>query len=380
MFDQALRRFGEILIDDERRRRLIRKTRAAVSLLFGGPAVLYSLGLLLAPWLLRVVGENNVTLAFLLYVPRILLLFPLIAVIPLLLIFQWRLLPLPFIAALVFAGWGMGWEWHPSANPTPSKQGKTLNVLTYNRGQHMNQSLQPFKEATFPDIIAFQEAPGRAAGYAKAAGYEEFVYTTDAGEFTILSRYPILSSILIDLPVGDRPMKPAIRFEIDFAGTPIALYSVHFMSPRDTLIYYRNGAFIYGILGLPGTPFAKKRRTNQEFWDDRIAQARELARVLEAERLPTLLVGDLNAPSGGYIHDIFLELLEDAHKEAGQGFGYTFPGVTRNPLSGGGPWMRIDYLFCDENWETQWCITEPDRPSQHRAVTAQFELLPTAAQ
>ena len=37
--------------------------------------------------------------------------------------------------------------------------------------------------------------------------------------------------------------------------------------------------------------------------------------------------------------------------------------------------MRIDYLFHDENWETIQCITEPDRPSQHRAVVAKLRFL-----
>jgi hypothetical protein len=36
--------------------------------------------------------------------------------------------------------------------------------------------------------------------------------------------------------------------------------------------------------------------------------------------------------------------------------------------------MRIDYLFCDEVWESVWCLTEARRPSQHRAVAAMFRL------
>lgn len=380
MIDRFLRRIGGVLVDDSRRSKLLRRTRIWLAFLFGAPAALYCIGLLLAPMLLSTIGERNLTLAFVLYVPRVLFLFPLLLIFPLLAVIQWRLLPLPLLSAAVFWVGGMGWNGGGTDHAQPSAPGQTINLMTYNRGQHMNQSLQPFMEATLPDIIAMQEAPRRAAGYAKASGYEQFISTADEGEFTVLSRFPILSTALIEIPDGDRPMQPAARFEIDYAGTRIALYSVHFLSPRDTLFYYRRGAFLYGILGVPGTPWAEKRKTNQKFWDNRIDQARELASIIAKEPLPTLVVGDFNAPSGGYIHGIFLDLLKDAHKEAGQGFGYTFPGITRNPLSGGGPWMRIDYLFCDENWETQWCITEPDRPSQHRAVTAQFELIPTTAQ
>ena len=35
-------------------------------------------------------------------------------------------------------------------------------IISYNRGQHGNQSLQPFKNRERPDIIALQEAANRA--------------------------------------------------------------------------------------------------------------------------------------------------------------------------------------------------------------------------
>ncbi|MCB1064392.1 MAG: endonuclease/exonuclease/phosphatase family protein [Verrucomicrobiae bacterium] len=376
MFDRFLRQLGEILAEDESRCRAI----ARLSIWFRRGISLLALGwvatLFICILLFRVVGENNLSIAFALYTPRVLLLVPFLLLIPLVLIFHWRLLPVLLIGGLIFIHYGMGWRFAHRPEAAPSKTGESLSVMTYNRGQHMNQSLQPFKEATRPDIIAFQEAAYRAAGYANAVGYEEFVATDSIGEFTLLSRYPIISSSLIEIPDGQRPMQPVARFEIDFSGTRIAIYSVHFLSPRDTLGYYRRGAFLYGILGLPGTPWAEKRRLNQQFWDARVVQAQAFAKIVDEDPLPTIVVGDFNAPSGGFIHGIFRNILTDSHEAAGHGFGYSFPGTTRNPLSRGGPWMRIDYLFCDEHWETNWCITEADRPSQHRAVAAQFQLLP----
>ena len=166
----------------------------------------------------------------------------------------------------------------------------------------------------------------------------------------------------------------AARFTIDFAGTEVALYSVHTISPRDTLRYYRRGAFLYGVLGVPGTPLAQKRRVNQKYWNGRVEQARSLRDLIASDPLPVIIAGDFNAPAGGYIHHLFRSHFEDAHTAAGHGFGYTFPGTTRNPLSLGGPWMRIDYLFCSRSWETVWCITESHRPSQHRALAAKFKI------
>ncbi|MCB1204794.1 MAG: endonuclease/exonuclease/phosphatase family protein [Verrucomicrobiae bacterium] len=238
----------------------------------------------------------------------------------------------------------------------------------------MNQSLQPFKNQVLPDLLLLQDAGGRSAGYLASEGYEEFPYGLDLAEFTLLSRHPILSAAPVEIE-HDRDKAPiAARFVIDFKGIQVAVYSVHTVSPRDTLQYYRRGAFLYGLFGLPGTPLAKKRHENQVYWDERITEARTLRDRILADPLPVIIAGDFNAPAGGYIHGLFRSRFQDAHAEAGHGFGYSFPGTTRNPLSLGGPWMRIDYLFCDEHWRPTWCITEADRPSQHRAVAAQFEL------
>jgi len=270
------------------------------------------------------------------------------------------------------ASFGLGWERHSPS--TPRNPERSLTVLSYNRGQHLNQSLQPFKNRVHPDIIALQDAPNRARGYSQAPGYSEFSTFENEGEHTILSRYPVTDQSLITLKAGGREEKGAARFVIDCKGQPVALYSVHTLSPRDTLIWYRYGAFLYGVIGLPGTPWNEKRQTMQAFWDRRIDIARQLRERIQAETIPCIVAGDFNAPAGGHIHGLFTSILTDAHRAAGKGFGYTFPGVTRNPLSGGGPWMRIDYIFSSDDWKTHRCITESDRPSQHRALAATLEL------
>ncbi len=321
-------------------------------------------------------GEKNLTFAFLLYLPRIAFLVPSgLLLLPLLLFHRWAASAL-IAASLLFLFAGMDFRMRSQPTPTPSVTGSSLTVLTYNRGQHGNQSLQPFKNHVRPDLLVLQEASSRAAGYLKAEGYEEFEFGMDTGEFTLLSRFPILGSKPVKLDEREKAPPVAARFVVDFAGREVAVYSVHTVSPRDTLSYYRRGAFVYGILGFPGSPFASRRKSNQLFWDQRIEQARQLREMIASDPLPAIVAGDFNAPAGGYIHSLFRAEFEDAHAESGHGFGYSFPGTTRNPLSAGGPWMRIDYLFCDEHWETVWCITETERPSQHRAIGAQFRLRP----
>ena len=95
---------------------------------------------------------------------------------------------------------------------------------------------------------------------------------------------------------------------------------------------------------------------------------------MREDALPVILVGDFNSPHVGYVHRLITRDMGDAHDAAGDGFGWTFPGSTHNPLSAGGPWMRIDYVFYSRHWRAVKCITEPERASQHRALTATLEI------
>ena len=61
--------------------------------------------------------------------------------------------------------------------------------------------------------------------------------------------------------------------------------------------------------------------------------ATQIAEAATSEDLPVILAGDFNAPAQGKVARLFASKFQDAHLNAGGGFGFTFPGVTRNPLS-----------------------------------------------
>lgn len=373
--DRTLTRLGNELQDETARKKLITKIARGFRLLFTIFGLGYTILLLAAAGLMRMVGENNVSLAFFLYLPQIIWLSPLPVLLLPALIWQRKLFIVLMATALFFTWSVLGYRFGPEVPlADSSRDDDTLTVLTYNRGQNASQSLQPFKNLIKPDLLALQEAGGRAPGYAKAEDYEEFPYAAGQDQFVLLSKYPIIDTIAVTLPFGDHEETVAARFEIDWNGTPIAVYNVHLPTPRDILAYYRRGAFVYGIIGVPGTPWSEKRKKNQAYWDSRLDLSRALVAHLKEEKLPMIVVGDFNAPHAGYNHRLFNSFLQDSHKKSGGGFGYTFPGITRNPLSLYGPWMRIDYVFCDDNWSSLRCTTEKKRPSQHRALAATLKL------
>ena len=319
----------------------------------------------------RWIGERNLTSAFLLFIPPSFWLLPVLILGPVAALFHRRSFIALFIGICITTYSWMNWRWPVSAKSAPTPN--TITLLTYNRGQQGNNSIQPFKNLIHPDFMVVQDAPNRAQTYARSPDYKEFSHTLSCGEHTLLSRYPIVEVAPIEGSSSDRHIKAA-RFVVDWKGRRISIYSVHLQTPREMLQSQSKGAFLLGIFGVPGTPLAERRRQYQTFWDNQINDAKSILAVASTDPNPRIMAGDFNSPSLGYIHRMITKDWYDAHEEAGSGFGFTFPGVTRNPLSLGGPWMRIDYVFFGGDWDAVSCTTEPNRQSQHRAVAATLTL------
>ncbi|WP_081888130.1 endonuclease/exonuclease/phosphatase family protein [Verrucomicrobium sp. BvORR034] len=324
------------------------------------------------------VGQHNPTPAFLLFLPAWLWCAPGLAMLVPALLFDFLRSGAPLLlATLCFLGPVLGYEF---SFGSPSPQGaRTLKVMTYNRGQSQGTSLQPFKNQNQPDLLALQDSGGRAQSYLEADGYKEFSHGSSSGEFLLLSKFPILSTQPIVFE--HQPNKQGqiqrtelgARFELDWAGTRVAVYNMHFPTHRGMLQSERNGGFLSGVLGIPGTPLAQKRHNREAYWEVTLRQIRQVSDQIGKETIPVILVGDMNNPPFGPFHRTLCEHLVDGHNEAGQGYGYTFPGQTNNPLALFRPWLRIDYaLHSKGDWATLRHEAEPSRTSQHRALFAEF--------
>lgn len=368
LFEYALKRLADRLSDEEKRRAFLQRWFHRLRWTVRALNLAWLLTALLLWAAFQWIGEANLTLAFLLFVPSTVWLLPLIPLGLLSLIFDWRSLCVWFASAIICL-WGlMGFSVGGAGEPEPGE--KTLTILTYNRGENANTSLQPFKNSVRPDVIVLQDAAFRSRRYVKSPGYEEFGHGDDIGEFTLISRYPVTGKDL----VLHRGNAVAARFTLDVDGTPVAVYVAHLATPREPLMALRRGAFLWGILGPLRTKWAEKRDSYEGFWHEQMAAADTIVTRAEAETIPCIIAGDFNAPAQGRIHHRLTRVFTDSHDAAGFGFGYTFPGVTRNPLSLGGPWLRLDKILGGPGWKAMWSRAEQGRPSQHCAMAAQFAL------
>lgn len=325
--------------------------------------VVYTIVLVCCLWILRSEGERFWVSSLLIYLPPQLWLLPLAVLLPAALaLARWLLLPQLFCVFFV-AVWFCGLHF---SNVKPG-DAKAITVVTNNIGQSNHLSMEPFLKETNPDVLVVQDARSRLAWYRRTHPDR---YCAAAGEFITISRYPISLTRLVDRPQWRGPF--AAVFRIEWPERPFLLYAVHMPTPRPDFLRLRGHGFLVSTIKSGGIPFAQIGDYKRSM-EMRVQAAEAFSDLLANEKEPAIIAGDFNMPSWGYLHSVFASKLTDAFAVAGNGFGLTFPGFTRDPLTLFGPWLRIDYLFCNKDWKPVSCITEAHRGSQHRAVAATFE-------
>ena len=327
----------------------------------------YTLGVIALTISARMVGERCWLLSFLIFLPPTVWLLPVLILAPVA-----ALVSRPMLAIIAF---GIGvvvfgfaqFRFGFGARSAAAGE-KTLTLMTNNIGQSNHQSMAPFVRQQNPDFLLIQEAVGHSPYY-KRAYPDRFVAAV--GEFVLVSRFPIASATLVPEGLWAKRTPAAALFRVQWPVHPLSIYAVHIPTPRPDFALFRGHGFLVELVRNRG-PAWNQYGAYGEAMHQRVEVAKRLAEAIAKDPNPVLVGGDFNMPSWGYVHSIFSSRLSDAFEVSGYGFGFSFPGTTHNPLSLFGPWLRLDYVFCNRWWTPIGCWTEPRRASQHRAVAATF--------
>lgn len=324
-------------------------------------SVLYALGLL-AYLLLRETlwqtwwGEVAVNFAPWLFVP-LLVLVPLAV-----LVRSWPLRGATAVAVMVFLVL-YGDRFLPRRPPAIPPDAARFTIMTFNVHVRNNDPdrVAAAIEREAPDIVALQELRPAMAEALSARLADRYPYRLLQPEqgfrgSGVLSRYPIREE---KAPVLAGGVRVSQHLVLDVAGQPLELFNVH--------------------LHIPEPPPAEERSVLEEIAPGPASLTRQ---DLELNTLmdqigqlsgPLIVVGDFNLTdqSPGYAQ--LTTLLRDAYREAGWGFGLTFPNARRVqgfyiPF----PLLQLDYVFHSPDLQASRAWVGRDGGSDHRYLVVEL--------
>ncbi|MBN1537103.1 MAG: endonuclease/exonuclease/phosphatase family protein [Anaerolineales bacterium] len=242
-----------------------------------------------------------------------------------------------------------------------------LSVMTYNLlGWHTytDNQMQVIQNEN-PDVVFLQELNDAMAEHIHAELTDEYPYfVLSPGEnvtgMGVISKYPIYTAdatLQGNHWVGD----PQI-VTLEWQGKPVYLINIH-MWPTNSII----------------PQDVRETSYYRELQAQAISDFMDFMDFMDGE-YGVIVAGDTNTTSLSDAYRIITASgFIDSWKEAGFGFGHTFPGSlvpgSSRPVIFGIPspqWMvRIDFIFHSSHWQASSAQIAPfDRVSDHRAVTA----------
>jgi endonuclease/exonuclease/phosphatase family metal-dependent hydrolase len=270
------------------------------------------------------------------------------------------------VALFLVAGLWFGPYFLPKGGVTPA--GPVLDVVTLNVWGHNArlQDVEQWLREVDAGLVLMQEIPERYAN--NGVPELEDLYPYQISQPTserpwgnlLLSRYPILSAER--LPGDGVPARQ--RFTIDFDGRIIAVYNVHLAMP------------IGGNTRPAGGPADFVLRTAAGY--DHSARDAEIGRLLErleAEPYPFVVAGDFNMSEQAVIYGQVAARMGDAFREAGTGWGASWPIRIVDELPRFiPPLLRVDYIWHSARFRALDSYRGPELGSDHLPFYARLEL------
>lgn len=256
---------------------------------------------------------------------------------------------------------GFHWAWPRSARAGARPP---VRVMTCNAkyGPHDGRELLKEIDRHQPQLVLLQDAWGILKG-PLAASFRGW-HVCSFEQYVIASRGPItgVKVLWADYPGGRLPV---LRCVADLGGIPVACYSVHLQSPRESLNAFRPDRG-------PWRPLEAIEELEQGA-RVRYLQAQGVRRLVAAETGAVLVAGDLNSPEASQVCATLEEAgLRDAFSQGGRGYGYTYGHLLlryRLPWVRWS-WMRLDHIMASRQFQVlrSWAGTR--KASDHRPVLA----------
>lgn len=271
-------------------------------------------------------------------------------------------------------------------SPAPEPSGEDLVVMSFNapvRGPNPNvlaAETVALVRAVQPDVLALQEPviwlthddpPVRRATLHLQAVIDTLGYDAPTPkrpgrpfdiEQPVLSRFEMAErrQILLPAPAGAVEPNFVTRVRFVWHGREAVLYNLHLHTVGEKKPWHDDSFRLFN----PSNwwPYLQWYR---DAYVRRAWEATQVRRMLEAETLPILVVGDFNSTMHHWEYRQIARGLQDAFKLRGRQWGSTYHATL--------PLVRIDHILVDPAWE----VVRAEVPSlhafsDHRAVVARL--------
>lgn len=240
--------------------------------------------------------------------------------------------------------------------PAAANTLSAITLLTFNLGPGVSQprEIADAIAAEDADIVVMQEMtlPAATAVRTKLSSrYPYYVLDSATTSRGILSRYPLANLRWLRTGRAERAT-PAVQFIVD--NHSVTLFAPHLPQPE-----IRRSNALHLPDGMDTT--------------EHDAELTEIVHWTQQATGTVLLAGDFNMSDQARAYSLLSSNLRDAYREAGWGFGFTFPNKLRgNPIPFPIPVIRIDYIFHSPDLVTQSARVECKGGSDHCYLVAQL--------
>ncbi len=313
--------------------------------------------------LFGLVGERAWPVVLLLYLPRLPWIIPGVLLLPLALHRGRRVLLVPLaVGALLWTFPLMGFVLPlPASRP----QGPTFRLMSYNTTQLVDgvEGIRSLIFSAHPDLVLFQWTSHLADEALSGAGFDGWTVRR-AAQFTVASRFPILSVEAVGVPSGSGP--PCAHAVVVTPLGPLDVFDIRPQSARMEIAANRHLGLRQRLRQLVQN--ARSGRLS-EHAALREAQIQSIAEAIAKARYPVVIAGDTNLPQGSFLLLHYFGNFQDAFREAGSGFGFTHPAKW--------PWLRLDRVLLGPGLAAASFQVLSRGASAHRPILAEISRAPS---